>query len=154
MQFPIVKKEDQSLALEVPDDLLQQLTSKLSSQAEAQLKENEGTLALLKESQDKVAELEEKLAMAEGRTMDDFTSIEKAEFVIPWMRDRSAEEFVKLALHTGHEAQLAPATAAEVAEAEQKAKTEVAEEEPKTIQGKTDRPGYKYLEHINMSVRE
>ena len=36
MRFPIVKQEDESLALEVPDDLLQQLTSTSSSQAEAQ----------------------------------------------------------------------------------------------------------------------
>ena len=40
---------------------------------------------------------------------------------------------------------------AKVAEAERKAK---AEGEPTIIQGKTDKPGYKYLEHLNLSVKE
>ena len=133
MRFSIIKQEDESLALEVPDDLLQQLTSPNSSEAEAQLKESQG----------KVGELQEKLAAAEGKTMDDFQPAEKADFVIAWGRGLSPENKAVFAEAVG--IPIAGASAAEVAEAEG---------EPKTIQGKTDKPGYKYLEFLNLSVKE
>lgn len=133
MQFPIVKKEDQSLALEIPDDLLQQVTSKLSSQAEAQLKE----------SQDKVGELEGKLAEAEGKTLGDFTPQEKADFVITWAKGLSPEDKAIFATAVG--IPIVGAAAAKVAEVEG---------EPNIIEGKTDRPGYRFLEHLNLSIKE
>lgn len=138
--------------IEVP---LEQLKKALglgsaSAESKALLKENEGNVALLKESQKKVAELEEKLATG-GRTMGDFTPTEKADFVIAWAKGLSLEDKAIFAEAVG--IPIAKATEAEVAEAEQKAKAE-AEGEPLTIPGKTDRPGYKYLEHLNISVRE
>ena len=114
-----------------------------STEAEALLKEHEGNVALLKESQGKVAELEEKLARVRGRTMDDFTPIEKANFVINWARAQSLEDKAIFAEVVG--IPIARATGAKVAEAEG---------EPATIQGKTDKPGYKFLEHLNLSVKE
>ena len=114
-----------------------------STEAEALLKEHEGNVALLKESQGKVAELEEKLARVRGRTMDDFTPIEKADFVLNWAKGLSVEDKAIFAGAVG--IPIARATDAEVAEAEG---------EPATIQGKTDKPGYKFLEHLNLSVKE
>jgi len=99
--------------------------------------------AQLKESQGKVGELQEKLAQAEGRTMDDFTPIEKADFVLNWAKGLSVEDKAIFAEAVG--ISVARATDAEVAEVEG---------ELATIQGKTDKPGYKYLEHLNLSVKE
>lgn len=110
----------------------------------------------LKESQGKVGELEEKLAKAEGRyaTLNDVLAnlpeAEQKQFVVEVGKRLSPEGFVNFAIETGHLAQLVPPTEAEVAEAEAKGKVE----EPKTIQGKTDRPGYRFLEHCNLSVKE
>ena len=149
MRFQILKQEDQTLALEVPDNLimlevpdalLQRLTSPSSSGAEAPLKE----------SQVKVVELEEKLANAESRTMDDFTPTEKANFVIQWAKELSLEDKAIFCETVG--IPMAKATEAEVAEVEAKQKAE--DEEPKTIQGKTDRPGYRFLEYLDLSVKE
>lgn len=142
MQLPIIKLPDKSLALEVPDDLLQQLTSQSSSQAKAQLAENEGNLVLLKESQEKVIELEEQL-QAGTRTMDDFSPTEKAEFVIAWGKALSPERKAVFAQAVG-----IPIAGAEV--------VKVAEEEgnPKIITGKTDKPGYIYYDYLNISMRE
>ncbi len=140
MKFPITKQEDGSLALEVSDDLLQQLTSMSSSQADAQLKESEG----------KVAELQEKLTAAEGRyaTLNDvlatFSAAEQKQLIVEVGKLLSPEGFVNFAIETGHLAHLVPATEAEVAEGE----------EPNIIRGKTTKPGYKYLEHLNLSVKE
>lgn len=118
-------------------------SSSSSSESVAQLKqENEGNLSLLKESQEKVAKLEEQLttgARASG-SMDDFTPTEKANFVIAWAKGLTPEKAVAFAQHVGF-----PVAAAQVAEPEG---------EPKTIQGKTNKPGYKYLDYINISVRE
>lgn len=105
----------------------------LSAESEAQLKESQG----------KVAELEEKLTTAEGRTMDNFTPVEKANFVIAWGKGLSPEDKAIFATAVG--IPIAKATEAEVAEVEG---------EPAIIQGKTDKEGYKFLEHLNLSVKE
>ncbi len=98
-------------------------------------------------------QLEQRLIVAERKTIDDFTPREKAAFIISWMQGLDAEDFVKLALETGHEAQLVPANdpaaVAEVAEIMRRQG-----EEPKVIQGKTTKPGYRYFEHLGLSVRE
>ncbi len=93
----------------------------------------------LKESQAKVVELEEKLR-APGRTMDDFTPIEKANFVIAWGKGLSTEDKNIFGREVG--ITLTEAKVAEVAEG------------PATIPGETDKPGYKYLESLDLSVRE
>ncbi len=105
--------------------------------------------AQLKESKEKVAELEEKLSTAEARAMGDFTPIEKANFVIAWAKELSMED--KAIFCEGVGIPIAAATEAEVAEAAAK---KAVEEEPSVIEGKTNRPGYKFLEYLNMSVKE
>lgn len=102
---------------------------------------------------ERILALEQRLSAAERKTMDDFTPREKAEFVIPWMQGLDAEDFVRLALETGHEAQLVPANdpAAVSILAEIMRKQS---EAPKVIQGRTTRKGYKYLEHLKLSVKE
>jgi len=132
-------------------EALEKRVVKLEDSAQLSSDSSKTTDAQLKESQGKVAELEEKLTTAEGRTLGDFTPAEKANFVVTWAKGLSLEDKAIFAEAVG--IPIAKATDAEVAEAEQRAKAE-AEEEPKTIQGKTDKPGYKYLEHLNLSVRE
>jgi len=95
------------------------------------------------ESQATVAELEEKLAKAEGRTMNDFTPVEKANFVIAWGKELSPEDKAVFASAVG--ISIATAPAAEVAEVEG---------EPSIIKGKTDKPGYRFLEMLGLSVKE
>jgi len=124
MEFPVQ---------EVAKSLSQSLSKSLES--DAQLHEAE-----LKGSREKVVELEEKLANAEARTMDDFTPIEKANFVIAWGKGLSPEDKAIFAEAVGMP--IAKATVAEV------------EGEPNIIQGKTDKPGYKYLEYLNLSVKD
>lgn len=263
MRIPLIKGADGTLALEIPDDLLQKLTSKLSSKPEGQLKESQDKPAELEGKKGKrefktwwdltledrekfgrkvananvqgweelkqaandfgfeptddmptiqelkddymgiskgkkslvdqvaawvdpesIAEMilsnmkkegipatfenaktvwysvlemlgasfaEGKLANGDARTMDDFTPTEKAAFVIPWLQDLATTDFVKLARHTGHEAQLVPAAAAEVAEVPAEGETR---KEELFLQGKTDLPGYKYFPHVDLSVKE
>ena len=154
--------------IEVPLEQLKEGLGFLSSspETEAQLKESQDKVAeaevQLKQSQDKIAELEdkvatvveleEKLATAEGRTMGDFTPIEKANFVIAWAKDLSMED--KAIFCEGAGIPIAKVTEAEVAEAAAKRAAGEAVEDPAVIQGKTDRPGYKFLEYLNMSVKE
>ena len=126
MEFPVQ---------EVAKSLSQSLSKSLES--DAQLHEAE-----LKGSREKVVELEEKLANAEARTMDDFTPIEKANFVIAWAKGISPEDKAIFCEAVG--IPIAQATEAEVAEAEG---------EPKIIQGRTDKEEYRYLEYLNLSVK-
>ena len=129
--------------IEVPmEELKAALASpELSEEAKAALASPESSddAAQLKESQGKVAELQEKLARAESRTMDDFPRVEKATFVLTWAKDLSPVNKAVFAKAVG----ISIAPAAEVAEAD-----------PAIIEGKTDKPGYKYLDHINLSVKE
>lgn len=105
----------------------------------------------LEQLQQQVKDLAERLSAAERQTIDDFSPMEKAKYFVPWMQELSGEDFVKLAINTGHDAQLVPAVdpelTAAIAETFRKQ-----EEEAKVIQGKTDRPGYRYLEHLDMSI--
>jgi len=112
-----------------------------SSGAEPQASE-----ALKVEVQSFEAQLKEKaaeIAKLEGRTMDDFSPTEKANFVLNWAKGLSPED--KAIFAGAVEIPIAQATVAEVAEAEG---------EPKIIQGKTDRPGYRFLEHLGLSIKE
>ena len=96
--------------------------------------------------------LAEGAKLAGGKTMDDFTPIEKAKFVLAWGKELSLEDKAIFAEAVG--LPIAKATAAEVAEAEAKLAAGEKLEEPKIIEGKTDLPGYKFLEHLNMSIKE
>jgi len=145
MKFQIVKQEDKSLALEVPDDLLQQLTSPSSSGTEAQLEKDKTNRSL--------AELQEKLTAAEGKTMDDFTPLEKSNFVLAWGKGLSDQQKAIFAEAVGIPITVSVAEAVEAEKAAEGA--EVAEVTgERIIRGKTDLPGYKYLEHVNMSIKE
>ena len=151
-QLPLQKQD-----LLVSESKLEQLLDERFSVISEQVDALSGELGQLAEAAKgdgaAIAELQERLSTAERKTLDDFTHGEKAEFIIPWMQGLDAEDFVRLALETGHDAQLVPA-----ADPEAVAKlTEImkrATQEPNIIQGKTDRPGYKYLEHLNLSIRE
>jgi len=120
-----------------------------STEIAAQLKESKEKVAELEDKVATVVELEEKLSTAEARTMGDFTPIEKANFVIAWAKELSMED--KAIFCEGVGIPIAKVTEAEVAEAAVK---KAAEDEPSVIEGKTDRPGYKFLEYLNMSVKE
>lgn len=134
--------------IEVPLEQLKEGLGLLSSspETEAQLKESQGKV---EELGGQIAELGEKLATAEAKTIGDFTRIEKANFVIAWAKELSMED--KAIFCEGVGIPIAKVTEAEVAEAAAKA---AAAAEPSVIVGKTDRPGYKYLEYMNMSVKE
>ena len=84
--------------------------------------------------------------------MDDFTQIDKANFVIAWARGLSLEDKAIFAEAVG--IPIAKLTEAELAEAEAKRKAEEEKGEPSVIKGRTDKPGYKYLDYLNLSVRE
>lgn len=92
--------------------------------------------------------LAEGLNLAEDKTMADFSPEEKADFVIAWAKGLSLED--KAIFAEAVELPIAIATDAEVAEAEAKGEGEP----PNVIKGKTTRPGYKFLEYLNLSVRE
>lgn len=106
-----------------------------------------------------IAALQERLDAAEGKTIEDFSSMEKAKFVVPWLQGLSGEDFVRLSLETGHDAQLVevpdPEAVAKVTEImKEQAEQAKAEENPKIIEGKTDKPGYKYYSYLDISMRE
>lgn len=87
-----------------------------------------------------VAQLREQLTAAEGRTMHDYPSTEKAKFVIDFCRALPVEDQVKLAAGIG----LPIRTEAVLNE----------DERPIQIDGKTDLEGYKYYPELDMSIRE
>lgn len=93
------------------------------------------------EGQADIARLKEQLAQAQRKTMDDFTPLEKAKFVIDWARGITPEEKAVFARAVG----IPISSEAVVAEST---------EEPAIIQGKTDKPGYRYLESLDLSVKE
>lgn len=129
--------------IELPLELLRAEIGLSSSSVESE--------AQLKESQGKVAKLEQKLATAGAATMDDFTPAQKADFVLAWGRGLSSED--KAIFAKAIETPLAEVAEAQVTEVEAKGEA-VVEEFPRMIQGKTDKPGYKYLEHLNLSIRQ
>lgn len=106
--------------------------------ADASLQEKATSLgAQLKESTEKIATLE-------TRTMDSYSPQEKASFVIAWARALPPEDKAIFAQGVG-------LTSAVAAEPEAKVKEGA---EPMIIQGKTDKAGYKYYEHLGYSVKQ
>ena len=166
MQLEIRDKEGVFGTIEVTPEKAQELRELLGSGTASAESE-----AQLKESQDKVTELEAQ-RQAGPRTMDDFTSDEKAYFVINWAKTLPLEDKVLFAVGVG--VVVAETVKAEVAEAKQKAEAAAAEAanaaeaeekegpaaeaeekvEPEIIVGETDLPGYKYFKHLNMSMKE
>ena len=111
--------------------------------------------AQLKETQEKVADLEEKLSVAQGITMDDFTPDEKANFVISWAKDLPAEKVAVFAELAGIPLAVAEVKTETVAAEEKTEPVEAeVEETPKIIEGKTDLPGYRYLSYLDRSIKD
>lgn len=150
-QLPLQRQD-----LLISESKLEQLLDERFGVISEQVNELAGELEQLAEAAKgdgaAITELQERLSAAERKSIEDYSSREKAEFIIPWMQGLEAEDFVRLALETGHEAQLVevndPAVVAVLAQSFNRSA------EPKIITGKTDRPGYKYLENLDLSVRE
>lgn len=121
----------------------QQIEELLTKEAEARevlegrVAKLENSAQLSEDSSKEVAELRQKLSRAEAKTMDDFRATEKANFVIGWARSISPEDKAVFAKAVG-----IPIAEAEVAEGDQ------------IIEGKTDKEGYRYLETLDLSVKE
>ncbi len=123
--------------IEIPVAQLREELGLVSSSGEAE--------AQFKESQDKVGTLEEelKVALAGAKaTMADFTPTEKAEFVINWAKGLAAKDKAFFAEAVGISV---------VAQVEEKPADQG---DPHVIVGKTDKPGYKFYEHLNLSIKE
>jgi len=108
---------------------------------------------------ERIKQLEQRLSAAERKGIDDFSPIEKAQYFIPWMSQLSKADFEKIALETGHDPGTVevndPAVVAMLEDSFRKqAEEQKDEEEPNTIQGKTDKPGYKYLDYLNLSIKD
>lgn len=141
MRLEIEDKEGVFGTIEVTPEIVQELKEALglgaaSVESEAQFKESQG----------KVGEMEEKLTKAEARTMDSYSPREKADFVIAWAKELSAEDKAIFAEGTG--ITIAPEVEPKAEVAESKA------EVPMIIKGPTDLPGYKYFEHLGISVKQ
>jgi len=93
-----------------------------------------------------ITELQERVAAAERKSMDDFSPREKAEFVIPWLEGLNEKDFFTLARDTGHDVVPDPAVVTILAETFKEPAPE------SVIQGKTELPGYRYLEMLELSV--
>ncbi len=159
-QLPL-QKQDLLISESKLEQLLDARFAVISEQVDALTGELEQLTKATKGDGAALALLDERVTAAESKSIDDFTAREKAEFLIPWMQELSGEDFVRLAINTGHDAQLVPAVAPELAKKvaetfrqqgeEAKAK---AEKEPDIVQGKVAASGWKYLEHMDVSVRE
>lgn len=121
--------------------------NELSGELQQQVEEAKGDSAA-------ITELQERLDAAERKTIDDFSQREKAEFVIPWLQGLDAEDFFKLASGTGHDVVPDPAVVTVLAETFDKPVEQVEEPDESLIQGKTELPGYKYLENLDVSIKE
>ena len=129
--------------IELPMAELKEALTELGSES-VSAAETPDAAAQLKESQEKVADLEERLATAEGKTLDDYAPREKSAFVIAWARGLTSED----------KAIFAEAVGITKAKEAPKAEVKEPEEEPTIIEGKTDKPGYKYLPVLNLSYKE
>jgi len=108
-----------------------------------QVNELSGELEQLAKSD---GELQVRLSAAERKTIEDFSSREKAEFVIPWLESLDEQDFFTLARRTGHDVVPDPAVVTVLAETFNEPAPE------SIIKGKTDLPGYRYFENLNLSV--
>lgn len=156
---PLITKSALEQLLDERFAAISEQVDALSGELAEQVKTLSGEQQQGEKQDERIAQLEQRLVAAERKTIDDFTSIEKAQFIIPWMQELSGEDFVKLSLKTGHDAQLVevPDPEAQAALTEifrQQAEEQKEAENPKIIEGKTDKPGYIYYEYLNLSMRE
>lgn len=156
-QLPL-KTQDLLVSESKLEQLLDERFGVISKQVDALSGELEQLAEVAKGDGAAITKLKERLNAAERKTIDDFSEMEKARFVIPWMQGLDAEEFVRLALVTGHDAQLVevndPAVVSVLAESfrRQEEEKQAEEEKAKVLRGRTDLPGYRYLEYVNLSV--
>ena len=114
--------------------------SLLSEDAEAQLKEKD----------DRITKLE-------GRGIGDYPAEDRATFLQETLTRFDEETVAIILAKVGKAGMLKEATVAEVEEAEKPEgeDAEVAEaEEAGVIMGKTDKPGYKYLAALDISIKQ
>lgn len=102
-----------------------------------------------KDDGEAIAELQKRLSVAERKTIDDFSPVEKAEFLIPWLKGLNEQDFFTLAKGTGHDVVHDPAVVTMLAETFPKQA-----EEPNVVKGKVDEPGWSYLETMDVSIRK
>jgi len=146
----------------VLEQVLDERFAVIAEQVDALSSELPGALSIeeLEQLQQQVKDLAERLSAAEHTTIDDFSPMEKAQYFIPWMTQLSKADFEKVALQTGHDphtVEVSDPAVVSVLEKTFKKQAEEAKaagEEPKIIHGKTDKPGYKFLEYLNLSVKE
>lgn len=153
---PLITKSVLEQLLDERFAVIAEQVDALSGELAEQVKALSGEQQQSEQQGERIKQLDERLIAAESKTIDDFTPMERAQFVIPWLTGLDEEDFFTLARNTGHDVVPDPAVVSVLAETfpkpeEAKAK---AEKEPKTIQGRTSKPGYKYLPHLDLSVLE
>ena len=128
----------------------------LSGELAEQVKMLSGEQQQGEQQGERIEQLEQQLSAACRKSIEDFSPRERAEFVIPWLTGLDEEEFFTLARGTGHDAVPDPAVVTVLSETfrRQEEEAKAAEKDPKTILGKTDKPGYKYIECLNLSVKK
>jgi len=102
-----------------------------------------GGEALLQEKDGRIAELEAEL---ESRGIADYPGEVQAAYLLESLTRLGPETVAVLVGKAGKASMLREATAAEVAEAE-------VEEHPAVVKGPTDRPGYKFLTELGVSIK-
>jgi len=152
---PLITKSVLEQLLDERFAVIAEQVDTLSGELAEQVKTLSGEQQQGEQQGELIKQMEQRVAAAESRTIDDFSSMEKAEFVMPWLEGLNDQDFFKLARNTGHDVVPDPAVVSILAEAfEKQAEEAKAEENPRFIRGKTDRPGYRYLEPLNLSIRE
>jgi len=101
-----------------------------------------GDAALLQEKDDKIAQLE-------GRKISDFPGREQGAFLLETL-SRMPAETVAVILATAGKAELLNEGAAQLAQVKTGASELV---DDSVLEGKTDKPGYEYLEMLNISIK-
>ena len=106
-----------------------------------------GGEALLQEKDGRIAELEAEL---ESRGIAEYPGEVQAAYLLESLTRLEPETVAVLVGKAGKASMLREATAAEVAEAEQEPSEQ---EDPAVVKGPTDRPGYKFLAELGVSIK-
>ena len=158
-QLPL-QKQDLLVSESKLGQLLDERFSVISEQVDALSGELEQLAEAANGDSAAIALLDERVAAAERKTIDDFSPMEKAKYFIPWMSRLSEADFDKIAMETGHDAHTVEVydhvLMNQLAESFKKPAEEAkaAGEGPAIIEGKTDKPGYRFYSTVNLSVRQ
>ena len=117
------------------------------------------------ESSASEAQLKERITSLESRKIRDYPAAEQGAYLMETLNEMGPETVAVLLVKSGKASMLREATEAEVAEAEV-AEAEKHEEgstgdeeaqvneDPEVIEGQTDKPGYRYLQMLNVSIKD